>query len=51
MFTFAIPQSDPRADRNSSARRMLSVKIALDRPCETPLCNASASSNVSYSST
>jgi hypothetical protein len=43
MLTLAIPQSDPLADRNSSALRMLSVKIALDRPCGTSLWIASAS--------
>ena len=35
MFTLAMPQSDPAAATNCSARRICSVKIALDRPCST----------------
>jgi hypothetical protein len=32
MFTFAIPQSLPAGERNRSASRMLSVKMADDSP-------------------
>src|SRR5262245_21955031 len=32
MLTFAMPQSEPSADRNRSALRTESVKIALERP-------------------
>ena len=34
MLTLAMPQSEPAAERNSSASRRSLVKIAEDRPCD-----------------
>jgi hypothetical protein len=41
MLTLAMPQSEPRADRNVSASRRSLVKIEDDRPCGTALCSGS----------
>jgi hypothetical protein len=54
MFTFAMPQSLPAAERNFSALSRSFVKIALESPCGTPLLTAIASStsatSISYNS-
>ena len=44
MFTLAIPQSDPAADRKRSASRRSFVKMDDERPCGTALLSAIASS-------
>src|ERR1700722_12156118 len=46
MFTLAMPQSLPLAERNNSASRRLVVMIDDDKPCTTPFCNSTASSIV-----
>lgn len=43
MLTFAMPQSEPAAERKVSALRTSRVKIEDDRPCATPLWSAIAS--------
>ena len=48
MFTLAMPQSDPRAERNSSDSRRSVVKIADDSPWLTELCRFRASSISEY---
>src|SRR3546814_10115609 len=40
MFTAAIPQSDPDAERNCSTSRMSVAKIEEERPCGTSFCSA-----------
>ena len=47
MFTLAMPQSLPDADRNASACCRRSVKIAEDRPCADAFCISIASSSES----
>jgi hypothetical protein len=47
-FTFAMPQSEPSADRKSSAWRTSVVKIAEESPCGTSLCMRMASSIPAY---
>ena len=37
----AMPQSEPREERNSSAVRMFSVNTHCERPCAQSLCSAS----------
>ena len=48
MFTLAMPQSLPAADRNCSARRRLFVKIAELRPWSASFWSAIASSSESH---
>jgi hypothetical protein len=49
MFTLAMPQSLPTAERKRSAESTLRVKIEEERPWGTPLWRAMASSRVSTS--
>ncbi len=44
MLTLAIPQSEPAAERKTSASRWSRVKMLEERPCGTSLCRVSASS-------
>ena len=48
MLTLAMPQSEPHADRNCSARLRLVVKIDDDSPCGTAFCISMASSRSLY---
>ena len=50
MLTLAIPQSEPSGERNRSASRRSSVKIAEVSPCSTAFWIAIASSSVAIAS-